>query len=180
MNTSKISIEFELNVTEIQKLNKMYFKRLYKERVTVLFTIALVGFIFLDFFNLKSDDDVLKWYLRSAVLMVSFFVFHYAFVNTICKVIFKVMRKLEGYTNFIGKYRLNFTNSNIRVNSPIGAFVHKWSQIEKAVLTKDFFFLYVKDTDQHIISISNRCKNGRNLSDLIAFVENNVTEIMKI
>ena len=31
MNTSKFSLEFELNVAEIQKLNKMYYKDLYKE-----------------------------------------------------------------------------------------------------------------------------------------------------
>ncbi len=61
-----------------------------------------------------------------------------------------------------------------------GAFAHKWSQIEKAILTKDFFFLYVKDADQHIISISNKNTNGRNMGELLTFVESNVTEITKI
>ncbi|WKL49475.1 hypothetical protein Q1W71_06710 [Flavobacterium pectinovorum] len=61
-----------------------------------------------------------------------------------------------------------------------GAFAHKWSQIERAVLTKDFFFLYVKDDDHHIISISNKFNNGRNINELIAFVERNVVEITKM
>jgi len=64
--------------------------------------------------------------------------------------------------------------------STSGAFAHKWSQIERAVLTKDFFFLYVKDEDHHIISISNKFNNGRNINELIAFVEHNVVEITKM
>ncbi|MEP6932000.1 MAG: hypothetical protein ABI850_18395 [Flavobacterium sp.] len=180
MNTSKFSAEFELNINEIQKLNKMYFKRLYKGRVTVFFIIILMSFLFYDFFNLESQEDFIKWQLRSLVLIVSFFMFHYTFVNATCKIIFKLMRQLVGYTGFIGRYKLNFTNSYIYVNSPLGAFAHKWSQIEKAVLTKDFFFLYVKDTDQHIISISNKYNNKRNMPDLIAFVARNVTDITKM
>lgn len=180
MNMSNFSIEFELNVTEIQKLNKMYFKRLCKERVTIFFIIALSCCIFFDFTNLENDADFIKWQLRSLGLVVSFFVFHYAVVNTICNVIFKIIRKLVRCTNFVGKYKLNFTNSCIHVKAPIGAFAHKWNQIEKAILTKDFFFLYVKDADQHIISISNKGKIDKNRSDLIAFVEHNVTEITKV
>ncbi|WP_166922253.1 hypothetical protein [Flavobacterium poyangense] len=158
----------------------MYFKRLCKERVTFFFIIALTCCIFFDFFNLENDDDFIKWQLRSLVLVVSFFIFHYALANTICKVIFTVIRKLVRCSNFVGKYRLNFTNSCIYVKAPLGAFAHKWNQIEKAILTKDFFFLYVKDADHHIITISNRGKNDKKRNDLIAFVEHNVTEITKV
>lgn len=180
MNTSKFSAEFELNMNEIQKLNSMYFKRLYKVRVSIFFIIILLTFLFFDFFNLESPEDFTKWQLKSLVLVVSFFMFHYSFVNATCKFLFKFMRKLFGYTGLMGKYKLNFTNSDIQLNSPLGAFAHKWSQIEKAVLTKDFFFLYVKDKDQHIISISNKADSSRNISDLITFVELHVTQITKM
>ena len=74
--------------------------------------------------------------------------------------------------------------SQVGIGTPMpnasGAFAHKWSQIERAVLTKDFFFLYVKDDDHHIISISNKFNNGRNINELIAFVERNVIEITKM
>ncbi|RUT72332.1 YcxB family protein [Flavobacterium cupreum] len=180
MNTSKFSAEFELNINEIQKLNKMYFKRLYKGRVTFFFVIIMVSFLLFDFLNLESQEDFFRFQLRSLVLIVSFFMFHYSFVNATCRILFKLVRRLMGYSSLIRKYKLNFTSSDIHVNSPLGAFVHKWSQIDKAVLTKDFFFLYVKDKDQHIISISNKCHGNRNMSDLITFVDCHVTQIMKM
>jgi hypothetical protein len=180
MNSSPFSLEFELNVIEIQKLNKMYFKHLFKERVTYATVIVLLIAIFFDFFTLNTDADLLQWELRNFIFVLLFLMFHYSFVNTICKIIFKLTKKLLKYTNSMGKYKLNFTNSYIYVNSPLGAFAHKWSQIEKAILTKDFFFLYVKDADQHIISISNKHTDGRNMSKLLTFVESNVTEITKI
>ncbi|TCN54600.1 YcxB family protein [Flavobacterium circumlabens] len=180
MNTSKFSAEFELNINEIQKLNKMYFKRLYKGRVRVFFILILVAFLFFDFLNLESQEDFMKWQLQSLILIVSFFMFHYSFVNATCKFFFKFMRKLVGYSSLTGRYKLNFTSSYIYVNSPLGAFAHTWSQIDKAVLTKDFFFLYVKDKDQHIISISNKSGCHRNMTDLITFVERHVMHITKM
>lgn len=62
----------------------------------------------------------------------------------------------------------------------LGEIIHKWSQIEKAILTKDFFFLYIKDRNRYIISISNKDNNGRKMDELIAFVETNVTPITKV
>jgi len=180
MNTSKFSLEFELNVAEIQKLNKMYYKDLYKERVTIFFALILIFLIFLDFFNLSKDEDLIIWELRNLVVIILFLMFRYSFVNAICKTIFRITKKITNYTTVLGKYKLNFTNSFIYVHSPLGAFAHKWSQIERAVLTKDFFFLYVKDDDHHIISISNKFNNGRNINELIAFVERNVVEITKM
>ncbi|MDQ6471702.1 YcxB family protein [Flavobacterium sp. LHD-80] len=89
-------------------------------------------------------------------------------------------KKLLKFDNFINKYKLNFTNSLIYVRSPLGEFTHKWSQIDKAILTKDFFFLYVKEKNNYIISISNKYNNDRNMTDLIAFVESNVTQVIKV
>jgi hypothetical protein len=180
MGTSKFSLEFELNVAEVRKLNKMYFKRLYKERVTIVSVIVLAFLIFFDFFNLNSDEDFIKWELRTIAFIVLFLMFHYPIVNAICRIIFQLSKKIADYSTVFGKYKFNFTNSFIYVHSPLGAFAHKWSQIEKAVLTKDFFFLYVKDDDQHIISISNKFNKGRNINELIAFVESNVIEITKM
>jgi len=62
----------------------------------------------------------------------------------------------------------------------LGEFAHKWTQIEKAILTKDFFFLYIKERNGYIISISNKDTETRNMKELIAFVENNVTQITKV
>lgn len=180
MNTSKFSAEFELSIIEIQKLNKMYFKRLYKGRVTVFFILIVVAFLFFDFLSLESQEDFMKWQLKSLILIVSFFMFHYSFVNATCKFFFKCMKKIAVYSGLTGSYKLNFTTSYIYVNSPLGAFAHKWSQIDKAVLTKDFFFLYIKDKDQHIISISNKSDKNRNMTDLITFVERHVMHITKM
>jgi len=180
MNTSRFSLEFELNVAEVRKLNKMYFKCLYKERVTVLTVIVLVFLIFVDFLSVDNDDDFIKWQLRNTVLIVLFLMFHYTVVKTICRLIFQFTKKIADCSTLFSKYKFNFTNSFIYVQSPLGAFAHKWSQIEKAVLTKDFFFLYVKDNDQHIISISNKFDESRNINELIEFVESNVTKVIKM
>lgn len=179
MNTSKFSMEFELNLAEVRKLNKMYFKRLYKERVTVFFVAVLIFLIFVDFFNLNNDEDLLKWEIRNIILIVLFLMFHSSLVNAICRLIFQFSRKIAEYSNVFGRYTFNFTSSCIYVHSPLGGFAHKWNQIEKAILTKDFFFLYIKDNDHHIISISNKC-DRRNMNELIEFVESNVTEITKM
>jgi hypothetical protein len=61
-----------------------------------------------------------------------------------------------------------------------GGFSHKWCKIEKAILTKDFFFLYVKEKNGYIISISNKCNNKRKISELVAFMENNVIQVTKV
>jgi hypothetical protein len=62
----------------------------------------------------------------------------------------------------------------------LGGFSHKWCKIEKAILTKDFFFLYVKEKNGYIISISNKCNNKGKISELVAFIENNITKVTKV
>ncbi|WP_370526659.1 YcxB family protein [Flavobacterium sp. MDT1-60] len=105
--------------------------------------------------------------------------FQYSFVNTTCKITFELIKKLLRFDRFLVKYKFNFTNSFIYVHSPLGEFVHKWTQIEKAILTKDFFFLYVKEKNGYIISISNKNEN-RNIKELITFVERNVIQVTKV
>ncbi|MEZ0131137.1 hypothetical protein AB9T88_15750 [Flavobacterium sp. LBUM151] len=164
----------------MRKLNKMYFKRFYKERATVFSVIVLLTLILLDFFSQNTDEDFIKWQLRTVVIIVLFLIFRYSIVNIICRIIFQLTIKLIKNTDILGKYRFNFTNSCIYVQSPLGAFNHKWEQIEKAILTKDFFFLYVNDKDEHIISISNKYNKDRDINELISFVESNVTGITKM
>jgi hypothetical protein len=180
MNTSNFSLEFELTVSEIRKLNKMYFKNLYQERVMIISCIILLLLIFFDFFNLNDDNDLMEWIIRSLVLIAFFMMVQYSFVNTVCKILFRITKKLLEFDGFISKYKFNFTNSFIYVHSPLGEYAHKWSQIEKAILTKDFFFLYIKERNGYIISISNKCSDSRNMEKLIAFIENNVTQITKV
>ncbi|MDR7370091.1 hypothetical protein [Flavobacterium aquidurense] len=179
MNTTNFSMEFELNTIEVRKLNKMYFKNLYKERVRIFSGVLLLFSLLYDIFNLDSNEDFIIWIIRNLILIILFLMFQYSFVNTVYKLIFKVVKKLLKSNTFIGRYKLNFTNSVIYVHSPLGGFAHKWTKIEKAILTKDFFFLYVKEKNGYIISISNK-KEDRNMEKLLAFVESNVTPITKI
>jgi hypothetical protein len=180
MNTSGFFLEFELNTGEIRKLNKMYFKNLCKEKVTVFLAIVLFFAISFDFLNLNNDTDLINWLVRNLILIILFFLFQYSFVNAVSKTIFQFTKRLLKYKRFCKKYKFNFTNSKICLHSPLGEFVYKWSQIENAILTKDFFFLYVRDQNGYIISISNKENNGRNIHELIDFVENNVTPVTKI
>lgn len=179
MNTSNLSLIFELNPSEIRKLNKMYFKNVYKERVVILSFMMLLFLMFFDSFSLNDDNEFVQWAIKNVLLVLVFFLFQYSIVDTICKIIFQLTKKLLRFDKFVTKYKFNFTNSSIYVHSPLGEVVHKWNKIEKAILTKDFFFLYVKDRNGYIISISNKC-NDRNMNELITFVENNVTPITKV
>jgi hypothetical protein len=180
MNASNFSLEFELNISEIRKLNKMYFKHLYKERVTIVSSLILFLLILFDFFRVDDSTDMIQWIIRSLILIIFFLLIQYSFVNTICKLIFRLAKKLLKFDSFVSKYKFNFTNSFIHVHSPLGEFAHKWSEIEKAILTKDFFFLYVKKRNGYIITISNKGNDQRNIDELIAFIESHVTHVTKV
>lgn len=177
MNTSNFSLQFELSVSEIRKLNKMYFEHLYKERILVLSCIVVFFLILLD---LKDDNDLMEWIIRSLILIIFFLILQYTIVNSVCKIIFGLAKKALKSENFLHKYHLNFTDSDICVHSPLGEFKHKWNKIEKAILTKDFFFLYVRERNGYIISIANKTCDGRNMKELLSFVESNVTHITKV
>lgn len=177
MKSSNFSLQFELNVCEIQKLNKMYFKNIYKNRILVSSCIIL---LFLIFFDLKSNNDLIEWIIRSLALIVFFLIVQYSLINSVSKMIFRLIKKVLKSENFANQYKLNFTSTSINICSPLGNFKHKWSKIEKAILTKDFLFLYVKDRNGYIISISNNCAGERNMEELISFVENNVVHVLKV
>jgi len=180
MSSANFSLEFDLNISEIRKLNKMYFKGICKKRVLFFLVAFLLAAIFFDFFNLNSDNDIIEWIIGNLFIVIAFLLFQYLFVNAISKVIFQLVNKLMQSEHFIRKYKFNFTNSFICVHSPLGEFVHKWCYIEKAILTKDFLFLYFKERNGYIISISNQYNGSRKMEELIAFVEKNVMHITKI
>nr|MBU3859672.1 YcxB family protein [Flavobacterium sp. MC2016-06] len=158
----------------------MYFKHLYKERVTTISSLILFLLILFDFFRVDHNNDMMQWIIRSLILIIFFLLIQYSFVNTICKLIFRLAKKLLKFDSFISKYKFNFTSSLIHVHSPLGEFAHKWSEIEKAILTKDFFFLYVKKRNGYIITISNKDNNQRNMEELITFIERHVTHVTKV
>lgn len=180
MNTTSFFLEFDLNIGEIHKLNKMYFEKLYKQKVTIFSGIFLVYMIFFDFFDLRDDIDCIKWVVRNLFFVIFYITFQYSIVKTITAIIFQFTKKLAKYGRFSKKYKFNFSPSGICVHSPLGEVIHKWGKIEKAILTRDFFFLYIKDTNGYIISISNKYNERKKINELIAFVERNVTRITKV
>lgn len=173
-------MEFELNVSEIRKLNKMYFENLYKQRVLIFSSVLLFSLILFDFFDTDANKDIFQWIIRSLIIIVFFLLIQYLFVDTICNVIFATAEKLLRFDKFISRYKFNFTNSLICVHSPLGEIKHKWNKIEKAILTKDFFFLYIKEDNAYIISISAKNNKGRDMEKLLEFIESNVTHVIKI
>ncbi|OXA75165.1 YcxB-like protein [Flavobacterium aquidurense] len=179
MGTYNFSLEFGLNVDEAKMINKMYLKNRYEQWVQYFLGLALLFPVFFDFFDRMNNSDLIVWILRDMFFVLIFFMLQYPFVDAICKLIFQLIKKLLKIEKFITKYRFNFTSTFIYVHSPLGAFAHKWTQVESAILTKDFFFLYVKEKNGYIISIANN-KQNRKINELIAFVEKNVIQITKV
>ncbi len=177
MNVSYFSLQFDLNICEIQELNKMYFEHIYKKRILIISCIAILILIFFDWNN---NDDFIEWIIRSVIVILFFLIVQYSFVNSISRIIFKLTEYLVKSKRIRKKYRFDFTPSVIYIHSPFGNFKHNWSKIDKAFLTKDFLFLYVREKNRYIISISNKNNGNRNIQELITFVENNVTHINKI
>lgn len=177
MTNTNFFLEFDLSLSEIRKLNKMYFKGLYHKRILFVLSVLLLGGVFFDFFN--SDNDLTHWIIRTFFVVACFLFFQYLIVNAACRVIFQVVNKLLEFEGFVNKYKFRFTSSFICIDSPLGAFTHKWCYIEKAILTKDFFFLYFRDKNGYIVSISNKYKN-RKIDELVAFLQNNVTPVIKV
>ncbi|CAI2768483.1 hypothetical protein [Flavobacterium collinsii] len=177
MGTSTFSLEFDLNIAEIRNLNKMYFKDLYKKRIMFFLAIILLVIVFLDWDN---NDDFFQWIIRNLFSVIFFLFFHYLIVNAICKVTFRLVKKLLKFEGFVRRYKFSFTNSVIGVHSPLGGFTHRWCQIEKAILTKDLFLLYIRDRNGYIISISTKDNCDHKIAELIAFIDCNVTHVERI
>ncbi|MBL0738551.1 YcxB family protein [Flavobacterium sp. GN10] len=180
MNTTNFLLEFKLNFSEIRKLNKMYFKYLFRERfiyISIFFPLIVISF---DFASINEDTDLSAWLIRSLALIIFFVAIEYSFINTISKISFQLTKKLLKFERFHSKYKITFTSEEIYVRSPLGELTHKWSKIEKAILTKNFLFLYVKERNNYIISISRKDYNFRKIEELLIFIEKNAIPIVKV
>ena len=111
MYNPDFTLEFKLNSIEIRKLNKMYFKRIYKERFRFFSLILLFFLIFFDVFDWNDDNDFIRWFSRNLVLILFFLLFQSHIVNTLCRTFFKLIRKLMKFERFLRSYKFNFTNS---------------------------------------------------------------------
>ncbi|MBW1655382.1 YcxB family protein [Flavobacterium quisquiliarum] len=177
MTTASFSLEFQLNISEVKKLNKMYFKHLLRERIVYCFLAVLMFVIFVDY---TVETDFFDWLLRSLFLVVAFVIIQFSFIDIISKTVFKWIKKLMRLDKFPNRYKLTFTYSDICVKSPLGELTHKWSKIEKVILTKNFLFFYVKEQNSYIISISKKDSDSRKIDELLSFVEKNVIPIIKV
>lgn len=158
----------------------MYFKQLLRERLVFISLLLLILLVSFDFTHINLANDFFDWLLRSLVLIIIFVFIERSFVNVISKFFFQLTDKLLKFDKFHNRYRFTFTSSNICVKSPLGELRHKWSNIEKVILTKNFLFLYIKDRNNYIISISKKEYDFRKMEDLIVFLEKNVTHIIKV
>jgi len=180
MTASDFSLEFQLHLSEIRKLNKMYFRHLFKMRIILLILFALVSLIAIDFWNTNLNQDFFSWIVRSLILIVAFVLMQSSIVDATSKIIFSITKKLLRFENFNNRYKFSFTNSLISVQSPLGHLTHEWSKIEKVISTKSFLFLYIKEKNGYIISISKKHCDCTKMEQLITFVENNITHVITV
>lgn len=177
MTAANFSLEFQLSIPEIRKLNKMYFRHLFKERIVFCLFIILILVILVDY---ALEIDFFEWVIQSCLLIVLFVIIQFSFVDVISKGIFKLTKTLMNEEKFKNRYKLTFTYSNIYIRSPLGELTHKWSKIEKAISTKNFLFLYVKERNGYIISISKKDYDCKKIEELLSFVEKNIIQVIKI
>lgn len=177
MSAASFSLEFQLNISEVRKLNKMYFKHLLRERIVSFIFAVLMLMILIDYI---MESDFLDWLIRSLFLVVFFVIIQFSFIDIISKTIFKWISRILKLDKFPNRCKLSFTYSNICVKSPLGELTHKWSNIEKVISTKNFLFFYVKERNGYIISISKNESNARKLEELLSFVEKHVIQIIKV
>lgn len=177
MTSANFLLEFQLNISEIKQLNKMYFKHLFKERIVFCMLTLLTFVVCIDFI---LETDFLQWLISSLVLVVAFIIIQFFCINTISNMVFQLSKRLLKFDKFHRKYKLIFTYSDICVHSPLGALTHKWTKIEKVISTKDGLFLYVKERNNYIISISKKEYHCRKIEELLAFIESNITTVTKI
>ncbi|WP_420842744.1 YcxB family protein [Flavobacterium humidisoli] len=177
MRAANFSLEFQLNISEIRKLNKMYFEHLFKERLIYVFFVVALVMLFLDFIN---EADLFQWFISCLVTLVLLVIIQFFCLDAICRMIFFLTKWLIKYNKFYSRYKLTFTYSDVCVRSPIRELKHKWTKIEKVISTKNFLFLYVKERNAYIISISKKDHNCQQIEELVSFVENHVMHVIKV
>lgn len=177
MNTADFSLEFQLNISEIKKLNKMYFRHLFRERIVFFLPFVLLAVILIDY---SIENDIFDWLLRSLFLIVFFVIIQFSFIDVISKMVFKLIKKLIELNKSSNNYKLAFTYSDICVKSPLGELTHKWTTIEKVIQTKNFLFFYIRERNGYIISISKKEIDSRNIGELLSFIEKNVIQVINV
>ncbi|MEN2488645.1 hypothetical protein AAYQ05_12670 [Flavobacterium sp. B11] len=180
MNPSNFSLEFQLHLSEIRKLNKMYFEHLFKDRIVFISILVLLFVIFFDFSHINLEADFFLWLIRSLAIIVFFVVIENSFIDAISKMAFQLAKRFVKFRKLNNRYKFIFTDSQLCIRFPLGQLTHKWTAIEKAILTKNFLFLYIKGQNNYIITISRKDYDCRKMEELLAFVENNVTHIIKV
>lgn len=180
MNTTNFSLEFPLNFSEIRKINKMYFEHLFKQHIIFVSILILLLLIFSDLSNINLEDDFFLWLIRSLGIIIFFVIIENSFIDLVSGVTFQIARRLLRFKKLNRRYKFVFTNSKVCIRFPLGRLTHKWNTIEKAILTKNFLFLYIKEENNYIISISRKDYDCRKMEELLAFVEQNVTHIIKV
>lgn len=158
----------------------MYFEHLFRERIIFVSIVILVFFIFFDFPIINIEDDFFLWIIRSLAIIVFFVIVENSFVDAVSRITFQLAKKLLKFEKLNSKYKFIFTDSKVSIRLPLGKLTHKWTAIEKAILTKNFLFLYIKEENNYIISISRKDYNCRKMEELLTFVEQNVVHIIKI
>lgn len=177
MTAANFSLEFQLNISEIRKLNKMYFRHLFKERIVFGLLFILMLTIFVDFI---IETDFFQWLIKSLVLIVLFVLIHFSCTDIISRMVFQLTKKLLQLDRFHNSYKLKFTYSDICITSPLGELTHKWTKIEKVISTKSFLFLYIKERNNYIISISKKNYNTLKMEELLGFVEKNIMNVTRV
>lgn len=180
MTSSNFLLEFQLNISEIKKLDKMYFVHLFRDRIMFVSFIVLASLIAVDFLNINLDIDYFSWLMRSLLLIVFFVIFHSSLIDTVSVLVFQLRKKLLKFDRFQCQYKFTFTDTIISIQSPLGVLTHKWSKIEKVITTKNFIFIYIKERNGYIISIKKKEYDLKKIQKLITFLEQNVTHIISV
>lgn len=181
MKDANFSLEFEMNDDELYKFNCDYFKRMYEKKIKILFFLSLLPFMFLNVKNIGNEYEFIQWLILNMAVVFVFAILQPLFVNLICRILVNSDSQFVENNRMLGKYKYDFNESKISIESPVGFFTHKWSQLESVVLTKEYLLLYISKKKGYIISRSgSKCKDNRKMQELIYMVENKVCNMVRI
>ncbi len=177
MSAAAFLLEFQLKNSEIKKLNKMYIENLLQNIVFCTFSVVFSLYVIFDFINTDSQAE---WLIKSLLSIIFIVVIQMLTVNFISKIIYRIIKRLLKFDKFQRQYKLVFNYTNICICSPFIELTHKWSKIDKVILTKDSLFLYLKEQNAYIISISTKNCEFRKMQELVDFLEKNVIQVLKV
>lgn len=180
MSANAFLLEFQLKNSEIKKLNKMYIENLLHNIVFCSFFAIFSLCVFFDFINTDSTSDLNQWLIKSVIFIILIVIIQISTVDMITRLIYKIVKRLLKFDKFQSQYKLIFNYTDICIRSPFVELTHKWSKIDKVILTKDSLFIYLKEQNAYIISISTKNCEFRKMQELVDFVEKNVMQVLKV